>query len=204
MPDPIPTHATTSPDSIAPGGPGTPRSRSDRVLPLFLALAVLIADQWSKSWVLSHLEPGRLYSFLPGLLALQRVSNTGAAFSLFRDSAQILAVVSLAVSAAVLLWILWKPPHSLWPRLALGFLLGGAAGNGLDRWNHGAVTDFLATVPFSFPVFNLADVAINLAVACFALNQLAAFLPRRTGPSSPRSRGRQGSGRGAGPGGSHG
>jgi signal peptidase II len=173
-------------------------------VPLLLALAVLIADQWSKSWVLSHLEPGRLYPFLPGLLALQRVSNTGAAFSLFRDSVQVLAVVSLAVSAAVLLWILWKPPHGLWPSLALGFLLGGAAGNGLDRWNHGAVTDFLATVPFSFPVFNLADVAINLAVACFALDQLAAFLPRRSGPGSSRSRGRQGSGRGAGPGGSHG
>ena len=203
MPDPIPNNATSSPDSPAPG-PGTPRSRSDRGLPLLLALAVLIADQWSKSWVLSHLEPGRLYPLLPGLLALQRVSNTGAAFSLFRDSVQVLAVVSLAVSAAVLLWILWKPPHGLWPSLALGFLLGGAAGNGLDRWNHGAVTDFLATVPFSFPVFNLADVAINLAVACFALDQLAAFLPRRSGPGSSRSRGRQGSGRGAGPGGSHG
>jgi signal peptidase II len=203
MLDPIPNNATTSPDSPAPV-PGRPRSRSDRGLPLLLALAVLIADQWSKSWVLSNLEPGRLYPFLPGLLALQRLSNTGAAFSLFRDSVQVLAVVSLAVSAAVLLWILWKPPLGLWPSLALGFLLGGAAGNGLDRWNHGAVTDFLATVPFSFPVFNLADVAINLAVVCFALDQLAAFLPRRSGPGSSRSRGRQGSGRGAGTGGSHG
>lgn len=181
MPDPIPSPATASSGFPAPG-PRSPRSRNGRALPLLLALAVLIADQWSKSWVLSHLEPGRLHPFLPGLLALQRVSNTGAAFSLFRDSVQILAVVSLAVSAALLLWVLCKPPHGLWPSLALGFLLGGAAGNGLDRWNHGAVTDFLATVPFSFPVFNLADVAINLAVACFALDQLAAFLPRRSGP----------------------
>ena len=203
MPDPIPSPATSSPDSTDPG-PGSPRSRSGRALPLLLALVVLMADQWSKSWVLSHLQAGRLYPFLPGLLALQRVSNTGAAFSLFRDSVQILGVVSLAVSAAVLLWMLWKPPHGLWPTLALGFLLGGAAGNGLDRWNHGAVTDFLATVPFTFPVFNLADVAINLAVACFALDQLAAFLPRRTGPGSARSRENQGSARDVGPGGNHG
>ena len=188
---------------MAPG-PGSPRNRPGRALPLLLALAVLAADQASKAWVISHLAPGRLQAFLPGLLALQRVSNTGAAFSLFQDSVQILGLVSLLVSAGVLLWILWKPPHGIWPSLALGFLLGGAAGNGLDRWNHGAVTDFLATVPFSFPVFNLADVAINLAVACFALDQLAAFLPRRSGPGSSRSRGRQGSGRGAGPGGSHG
>jgi len=59
-------------------------------------------------------------------------------------------------------------------------------------------------VPFSFPVFNLADVAINLAVACFALDQLAAFLPRRSGPGSPRSRGSQVSGRGAKAGRNHG
>ena len=54
-------------------------------------------------------------------------------------------------------------------QLALGFLLGGAVGNGIDRWRLGAVIDFLALVPVSFPVFNLADVAINLAVACFAI-----------------------------------
>ena len=203
MPDPIPSPSSPSPGSSSLR-PGSPRWRSSRTLPLLLALAVLVADQWSKSWVLSHLEPGRLHPFLPGLLALQRVSNTGAAFSLFKNSVGILGLVSLAVSAAVLLWILWKPPHGLWPSLALGFLLGGAAGNGLDRWNHGAVTDFLATVPFSFPVFNLADVAINLAVACFALDQLAAFLPRRTGPGSARSRENQGSGRDVGPGGNHG
>jgi hypothetical protein len=53
-------------------------------------------------------------------------------------------------------------------------------------------------------VFNLADVAINLAVACFALDQLATFLPRRSGPGSSRSRGKQGSGRGAGLDDSHG
>jgi len=197
MPDPFPS--TASPGTAAPG-PGAPRYRPGRALPLLLALAVFVADQTSKSWVLSHLEPGRLHPFLPGLLALQRVSNTGAAFSLFRDSVQILGVVSLVVSAAVLLWIIWKPPHGLWFSLALGFLLGGAAGNGLDRWNHGAVTDFLATVPFSFPVFNLADVAINLAVACFALDQLAAFLPQRSGPGSGRSRRSTDSGRGVGPG----
>ena len=47
---------------------------------------------------------------------------------------------------------------------------GGAAGNGLDRWRLGAVVDFLAFVPIQFPVFNVADVAINLAVLCFLLH----------------------------------
>lgn len=173
---------------------GTPGSLPQRLgvrrrITLLLALLVLVSDQLSKSWVLSHLPTGTVRPFLPGLLALQRVSNTGAAFSLFSDSLPILALVSLIVSAAVLLWIIWRPPQGLWPNLALGFLLGGALGNGIDRWRHGAVTDFLATVPFQFPVFNLADVAINLAVICFAIDQLMPLLVRPGSRSNGRDHG---------------
>jgi signal peptidase II len=80
--------------------------------------------------------------------------------------------VSLLVALLVLMLILRSPERSLVaPRLlALGFLLGGAVGNGIDRWRLGAVIDFLALVPVTFPVFNLADVAINLAVVCFAID----------------------------------
>jgi signal peptidase II len=45
-------------------------------------------------------------------------------------------------------------------------------GNGIDRWRAGAVVDFLEFIPIHFPIFNLADVAINLAVACFLLDLL--------------------------------
>jgi signal peptidase II len=145
---------------------------------LLLALAVFWADQLSKAWVLSQLPLGAVRPFLPGLLALQRVSNSGAAFSLFSGAPLALGLVSLLVSVAVLVWILWRPPQGAWLNLALGFLLGGAVGNGLDRWRHGAVTDFLAFLPIQFPIFNLADVAINLAVLCFALDQLLPLLPR--------------------------
>jgi signal peptidase II len=61
---------------------------------------------------------------------------------------------------------------STWNGLALGLLLGGAVGNGIDRWRAGAVVDFLEFIPIHFPIFNLADVAINLAVACFLLDLL--------------------------------
>lgn len=155
---------------------------------------VVVADQLSKQWALSHLPVGLQRPFLPGLLALQLVHNSGAAFSLFSGSSKALALVSLLVSAAVLVWILRSPPRGLWLGLGLGFLLGGAAGNGIDRWRHGLVTDFLALVPVSFPVFNIADVAINLAVLCLLLHQLRAPQPRLGSPSgtptSPRSPGR--------------
>jgi signal peptidase II len=132
-----------------------------------LALAVLALDQLTKFWALNHLAPGRAVPFWPGLLDLLLVRNTGAAFSLFTNAPRVLGLVSLAVSAGVLVWLLRRPPRGPWEGLALGFLLGGALGNGLDRWRLGAVIDFLALVPIAFPVFNLADVAINLAVLCF-------------------------------------
>ena len=61
----------------------------------------------------------------------------------------------------------------LWQGLALAFLLGGTLGNGIDRWKLGHVTDFIEFVPVSFPIFNGADIAINLAVICFVIDALS-------------------------------
>lgn len=141
-----------------------------RRLVLGLALAVLALDQLSKHWALTRLQPGRAEVLWPGLLHLELVRNSGAAFSLFTGWPWLLGLVSLVVSVAVLIWVLRHPPRGAWEALALGFLLGGALGNGLDRWRLGAVVDFLALVPIAFPVFNLADVAINLAVLCYLLH----------------------------------
>lgn len=143
-----------------------------RRLSLALAAAVVAADQLSKSWAAAVLAAGSPRPLLPGLLELTFTTNSGAAFSLFTGSTGVLAIVSLLVALLVLMLILRSPERSLVaPRLlALGFLLGGAVGNGIDRWRLGAVIDFLALVPVTFPVFNLADVAINLAVVCFAID----------------------------------
>ena len=63
-----------------------------------------------------------------------------------------------------------KDPIRWCAALALAFLLGGSLGNGIDRWRLGHVVDFLALIPIDFPIFNGADVAINLALLCFALD----------------------------------
>ncbi len=134
-----------------------------------LAATIVIADQLSKAWAIRALADGPR-PLLPGLLDLVLTYNTGAAFSLFSGGARVLGLVSLAVAAAGVIWIHRQellPPTRL---LGAGFLLGGAIGNGLDRWRSGAVVDFLALVPVHFPVFNLADVAINLAVLCFLVD----------------------------------
>jgi len=168
--------------SPSPGQGSGPNRR--KLLALLLATLLLLFDQFSKAWALGRLPAGAVHAFLPGLVQLRRVSNTGAAWSLFSGNPQLLGWISLLVSLGLLLWILREPPSDRWQALAFGFLLGGAAGNGLDRWRLGAVVDFLEFVPISFPIFNIADIAINLALACFAIHLLA---PQRRSRGSSTS-----------------
>ena len=135
-----------------------------------LSVLMVVLDQLSKRWARRMLIPGEPMPFVPGLLQLNLVRNTGAAFSLFRDSTMLLSVLSLVVAVGVSIWIWREARRGLWMGLALGFLLGGTIGNGIDRWRLGHVTDFLELVPIQFPIFNWADVAINLAVLCFAID----------------------------------
>lgn len=153
------------------------RQQRQRWLGFGLAALVLILDQLTKAWALAALPPGVLRPLLPGLLGLQLVFNRGAAFSLLTQATPLLAVVSAVVAAAVTV-LLWRQ-RQLTPLQigAAGMLLGGALGNGLDRWRLGAVIDFLALLPISFPVFNLADVAINLAVLAYGLSVLRTERP---------------------------
>jgi signal peptidase II len=163
-------------------GEGVPKARlarSQARLSWLLAAALVLLDQASKFWAAQQLPAGEASAFLPGLLQLRLVYNSGAAFSLLTGWTPLLAIISLLVCAGVALVLLRRPPSDAGAALALGFLLGGAAGNGIDRWRLGAVIDFLEFVPIRFPVFNIADVAINLAVLCFALDALAAL--RREG-----------------------
>jgi signal peptidase II len=136
------------------------------------ALVVVVSDQLSKFWALQVLSGRGVQPLIPGLLQQRLVFNTGAAFSMFEGNAFGLGLVSAVVALALVWWIQTSGSLSRWQSLGLGLLLGGAIGNGLDRWRLGSVVDFLEFVPISFPVFNLADTAINLAVVCLLIDLL--------------------------------
>ena len=144
-----------------------------RGLSLGLAIAVVILDQWSKHLILSQIPQSSQVIVIPGVLDLRLVWNNGAAFSLFPQGADQLGLISFAVALFLILW-LWRAGKK-WQFLQLcaaGWLLGGSIGNGLDRWRLGAVVDFIEFVPINFPVFNFADIAINLAVVSLLLHNL--------------------------------
>jgi signal peptidase II len=136
------------------------------------AALIVVVDQISKAWALGHLAGRGVEPLLAGVLQLRLVFNTGAAFSILEGNSLGLGLVSALVALGLALWIQTSNALSRWQSLGLGLLLGGAIGNGIDRLRIGRVVDFLEFVPIQFPVFNLADVAINAAVVCLLIDLL--------------------------------
>lgn len=122
--------------------------------------AVVVADQATKSLVRAQLPSGRRQDLVLGL-ELVHVRNRGIAFGLLPEHGTLLTVLTIVALGVLLAYFARQASRRLlW--LPTGLLLGGAAGNLVDRARHGAVTDFLD--PPLWPAFNLADAAITIGV----------------------------------------
>lgn len=129
-----------------------------------VAIIGLMLDQATKYWVVQHFTEGGTWSLWSGVFHLTYVRNTGAAFSFFRGGAPWLRWLSLGVSAGLVALAWWGPKMKVTEQLGYGFILAGALGNGIDRFLVGHVVDFLDFRLIGFPVFNLADVFINIGI----------------------------------------
>ena len=134
-----------------------------------ISFLVVSVDQISKSIVTNLTNEVSTIALIPGLVNIHMVKNTGAAFSLFSNATIFLGALSLCVSIALIIWILRNNRFHILEGLSMAFLLGGCIGNGLDRWRYGYVNDFIQLVPINFPIFNGADIAINIAVLLFII-----------------------------------
>jgi signal peptidase II len=141
--------------------------RTDLLIALGLALAIFVLDQGLKAIVQGTMSPGESIPVIPGFLSITYIRNAGGAFGILGGS-QVLLLVGSAVAVGVVLWMLLAGQRSRLATLACGLILGGAAGNLLDRLTTGQVTDY---VHFSFwYVFNAADAAITVGVATLLLS----------------------------------
>ena len=131
---------------------------------------IILLDQVSKFLILSTLGFEKSKNIIPNLLNFTLVKNKGAAFSLFSNSTNILTLTSILTSLLLITIILKYPPRSFWNLTGLSYLLGGTLGNGIDRFFKGYVLDFLELIPINFPIFNVADISINIAIICFAID----------------------------------
>lgn len=140
-----------------------------------IALVILISDQLSKLWLLYVYQielNGDLVAAPFATITL--VWNRGISYGLFQQEADLgrwaLVVISFVAAVAFMIWLAKNPPRLVsW---ALGLVIGGAIGNGIDRLVYGAVVDFvhLHWGSFSWYVFNVADCAIVVGVVLLLLD----------------------------------
>ncbi len=143
-------------------------------LALALALSVLVVDQALKQLVEGSMNLGESVPLIPGVLHLTYVTNDGGAFGILAGRGDVLLIAS-GLALAFVLWMLFEGPPTRIMALACGLILGGAAGNLLDRLSTGEVTDYVDLRVW--PVFNAADTAIVLGTATLLL---VALRPERT------------------------
>tara|TARA_Y100001968_G_scaffold92248_1_gene82953 strand:- start:3104 stop:3592 length:489 start_codon:yes stop_codon:yes gene_type:complete len=146
--------------------------RKRRMKPIINSFYIILIDQLSKVLILNTLGFERSKNIIPNLLNFSLVKNKGAAFSLFSNSTSLLTLISVLTTLIIILILLMYPPKSFWNLMGLTYLLGGTIGNGIDRFLKGYVLDFIQLVPINFPIFNVADVSINIAIFCFIINSI--------------------------------
>jgi signal peptidase II len=145
------------------------------------AFTGLISDRLTKYWIMATFQVRETLPLWPGVFHITYVENPGAAFSLFREGGEWLRWLSLLVSLALAIWAWFGPRMSRWEQWGYGFIFSGAFGNGIDRFAAGRVVDFLDFRLIGFPIFNMADVCINIGIACLLIST---FVPP---PSQKRS-----------------
>lgn len=145
-----------------------------------LALALVALDQVVKYLVLTYIPLGEHVPFIPYLVELTYVQNTGAAFSLFDQHTWLLTLTSLVMSivlAAALRKGFFRHPLG---KVTLTLLLAGAVGNLIDRAFRGFVVDMFNVLFMNFAVFNVADICVVVGGIAAALYYL--FLAEKLEP----------------------
>ena len=147
--------------------------------PIIAALifaVVLVADLVSKEVVTANLLPnvGDSKIVIPGFISFVYVQNKGAAWGMMSNNTIFLAVLSAIILAIMIVFYVLrvrmvKHNSSMWFSVSIGLVAGGCLGNFIDRVALGFVRDFINLDFMSFPVFNVADIALTVGVVCIAV-----------------------------------
>jgi signal peptidase II len=155
------------------------KPRDQRGLALAISAGVILLDRITKRIVVHQLPNGQAHTVIPGVFRISDVHNTGAAFSMFAESASPTAVRNIliafsVVAVLILLAMLWRTGRVLTlSSVALALILGGAFGNLYDRIRYSYVVDFLEVriYHYHWPDFNVADSCIVIG-ACLLLIEI--------------------------------
>ena len=154
------------------------KSNWETAIPVVSLAGLMLTLDWISKWLVQmHItQITEVIPIIPGFFNLRHDRNTGAAFGVLAGHRILLILITLAALGFIFAYYL-RFKESRWMQISLGFLLGGAIGNFVDRIRLGEVVDFLqfgiASQRLFWPTFNIADVSI-----CIGAGMLIVYLFR--------------------------
>lgn len=138
------------------------------MLAVYLIISAVIVglDQWTKYLTVENIQLGETKEFISGFLSFTYIRNTGGAWSILEGKMMFFYVMTVVVVAVLLYMLVKNIKNSKWFTIGLSLILAGALGNFIDRLRLGYVVDMFKTEFINFPIFNVADMALVIGVAC--------------------------------------
>lgn len=134
------------------------------------AMLVLIAlDQLVKLYIVSDFKLGQVKSFIPHLVSLTYLQNTGAAFSMLENQQWLFTLVTCLVIGGAVYYLIKHLNASKWMLAGLTLVIAGGLGNFIDRIRQGFVVDMFQLDFINFAIFNVADMYLTFGVAILLL-----------------------------------
>ena len=124
-------------------------------------------DQYSKIYI--SLNINKLINKDLLILTIEYIRNYGAAFNILSGSRLFLSLISI-ISTIILMYLIFIREDRRINKYGLSFIVAGSIGNGVDRIFYGYVIDFIKIKFVDFPVFNIADIAINIGILVLIIN----------------------------------
>lgn len=127
-------------------------------------VALIALDQWVKFEIVKNIQLGEVKPFIPKILSLTYLRNTGAAFSILENQQWLFAVITLVVIGAAIWYLSKHIKGSVRLLSGLSLIIAGGIGNFIDRMRQGFVVDMFQLDFINFAIFNVADSYLTIGV----------------------------------------
>lgn len=136
-----------------------------RKISIFISILLLIfLDQAVKGYVVKEIPLGGMRRFIPKVVSLTYLKNSGAAFSMLENQQWFFTIITLIAMGAAFVYLYRHIKGSIWLLLGLTLIISGGIGNFIDRLRQGFVVDMFHLDFMNFAIFNVADIYLTIGV----------------------------------------
>ena len=136
-----------------------------RKVSIFISILLLILlDQAVKGYVVKEIPLGGMRRFIPKVVSLTYLKNSGAAFSMLENQQWFFTIITLIAMGAAFVYLYRHIEGSIWLLLGLTLIISGGIGNFIDRLRQGFVVDMFHLDFMNFAIFNVADIYLTIGV----------------------------------------